>query len=222
VGDVDKWCNLIEGYFLVHNFFDSENITFSLLEVMPRVKDSWETYYDQRSIEESAIFVVSPIWGSFRDSIKEQYYPIGSYEDQYTRWTTLRPKRDQTVPDITIIFHTLHTKLGIKDSERHLVLRYYDCLQRHIQTKMDFLDITSLGTTYIYVVKITFAFLKAIPHVNKWWDTYYDKKSIEESAIYLVSPTWDSFKDSIKEKYYPVGSYEDQYTRWTTLYRERD
>jgi hypothetical protein len=33
----------------------------------------------------------------------------------------------------------------------------------------------------------------------------------------VVAPTWDSFWDAIKEQFYPVGSYEDQYTRWTTL-----
>jgi hypothetical protein len=72
----------------------------------------------KRSTEESAIFVVTPTWDSFRDVIKEQYYPVGSYDDQYMRWTTHCDKeRDQTVPEFTNIFHTLHTKLGIKDSE---------------------------------------------------------------------------------------------------------
>jgi hypothetical protein len=36
---VDKWLNLLEGYFLVHNFSDREKITFSLLKVVPHVKD---------------------------------------------------------------------------------------------------------------------------------------------------------------------------------------
>jgi hypothetical protein len=55
--------------------------------------------------------------GFLPDAIKEQYYPIGSYEDQYTRLTTLHQEWDQTVPDFTNIFHTLCTKLGIKDFE---------------------------------------------------------------------------------------------------------
>jgi hypothetical protein len=42
------------------------------------------------------------------------------------------------VPDFTNIFHTLHTKLGIKDSERHLVLKYCSSLHRYIQTKVDY------------------------------------------------------------------------------------
>jgi hypothetical protein len=58
------------------------------------------------------------------------------------------------VPDFTNIFHTLHTKLGIKDSKHHLVLKYRGYLHRYIQTKMDFLDIASLGTTYRYAIKI--------------------------------------------------------------------
>jgi hypothetical protein len=93
-------------------------------------------------------------WESFRDSIKEQYYHVGSYDDLYTKWTTLRQERDQAVPEFTNIFHTLHTKLGIKYYERHLVLKYRGGLHRHIQAEMEFLDISSLGAAYQYVVKI--------------------------------------------------------------------
>ena len=52
------------------------------------------------------------------------------------------------------LFHTMHTKLGIKDSEKHLVLKYRRCLHKHIQEEMEFLDITSLGTAYRYAAKI--------------------------------------------------------------------
>jgi hypothetical protein len=151
---VDKWLNLLEGYFLVHNFSDREKITFALLKAFPYVKYRWDTYSEQRVVEESAIFVVAPTWDSFWESIKEQYYHVGSYEDQYTRWTTLRQERDQKIPDFTNIFHTLRTKLGIKDSECHLVLKYFGCLHRYIQTKMEFLDIASLGTAYRYIINI--------------------------------------------------------------------
>ena len=48
---VDKWLNMIEGYFSVHNFFNREKIIFSLLKVIPHLKDWWDTYYDQRAIE---------------------------------------------------------------------------------------------------------------------------------------------------------------------------
>ena len=51
-------------------------------------------------------------------------------------------------------FHTLHTKLSIKDSKRHLILKYRSGLHRYIRTKMEFLDISSLGSAYRYVVKI--------------------------------------------------------------------
>jgi hypothetical protein len=52
------------------------------------------------------------------------------------------------------IFHTLHTKLGIKYSESHLVLKYHNSLHRYIQTEMEFFDTSSLGATYRYDVKI--------------------------------------------------------------------
>jgi hypothetical protein len=85
---------------------------------------------------------------------KEEFYPIGNYDDQYMRWKTLCQKRDQIVLDYTNIFHTFRSNLGIKDSERHLVLNYHNGLHRYIQTEMDFLDISSLGVAYRYAAKI--------------------------------------------------------------------
>jgi hypothetical protein len=48
----------------------------------------------------------------------------------------------------------MHSKMGIQDYERHLVLKYCSGLHRYIQTYMNFLDISSLGIVYRYVVKI--------------------------------------------------------------------
>jgi hypothetical protein len=151
---LDKWLNLLEGYFSVHNFSNRENITFALLKAVPHVKDCWETFYEQKKTEEPSLFIVTTTWESFRDAIKEQYYPAESYDDLSTKWTTLRQERDQAVPDFTNIFHTLHTKMGIKDSEQHMVLKNRGTLHRYIETEMEFLDISSLGATYRYAVKI--------------------------------------------------------------------
>jgi hypothetical protein len=129
---VDKWLNLLEGYFSVHNFLNREKITFALLKVVPHVKYWWETFCEQKKTEEASLFTVMAIWESFRNSIKKQYYPVRIYNDLYTKWTTLWQERDQAVPDFTNIFHTLRTKLGIKDPERHLVLKYRSDLHRYI------------------------------------------------------------------------------------------
>ena len=146
------------------HIFDMENITFTLLKALPHVKHWCKTYWEKSSIEESGIYGAKPTWDFFVDAVKEQYYPVGNYEEQYMRWTTLRQERGQTVPEFTNTFHTLRTKLGIKDSERHLVLKYRGALHRYIQTEMDFLDISSLGVAYRYVVKIE----KKFKHQNKW------------------------------------------------------
>ena len=79
---------------------------------------------------------------------------MGNYDDQYTKWTIMRQERDQTVSEYTNNFHTLHTKLRIKDSEWHLILKYRSGLHWYIQTEMEFLDVYSLGSSYRYVVKI--------------------------------------------------------------------
>jgi hypothetical protein len=115
---IDKWLNLLEGYFFFHNFSNRENITFALLKVLPHVKDWWETLCEQKEIEEPSLFTVTATWESFRDAIKEQYYPVISYDVLYTKWTTLRQERDQAMPDFTNIFHTLRTKLCIKYLEQ--------------------------------------------------------------------------------------------------------
>ena len=57
---VDRWLNLLEGYFSVHEFFNRENITFSLLKSAPHVKDWWETYYERKD-EEEPVAGISPL-----------------------------------------------------------------------------------------------------------------------------------------------------------------
>ena len=49
---VDKWLNLLEGYFSIHNFSNREKITFALLKAVPHVKDWWETFCEQKETEE--------------------------------------------------------------------------------------------------------------------------------------------------------------------------
>src|SRR6202522_3411966 len=53
---LDKWLNLLEGYFSVHNFSDKEKITFALLKALPHVKHWFETYWEKISTEESGIY----------------------------------------------------------------------------------------------------------------------------------------------------------------------
>jgi hypothetical protein len=141
-----------------------EKITFTLLKALPNVKHWWETYWEKISIEEYGIYGVEPTSDFFVDAVKEKYYPVDNYEDPYMRWTTPWKENSQTVPKFTNTFHTLRTKLGIKESEHHLVLKYHRVLHRYIQTEMHFLNISSLGATYRYVVKIE----KKFRHSNKW------------------------------------------------------
>ena len=62
-------------------------------------------------------------------------------------WTTLRQQSDQNVHELKNVFHTLRTKLGIKDSEQCLVLKYHGFLHKYIQGEMDFLYISLLDAT---------------------------------------------------------------------------
>ena len=151
---LEEWENLLEGYFLVYHFSDRENITFALLKVVPHVKDWWDTYNEQTSTEEFEMFGTKPTRASFMNAFKGQYYPVGIYEDQYTRWTTLQQKRDQAVSEFTNTFHTLPRKLGIRNFKQHMVLKYRGHLHKYIQTEIEFLDISSLGVAYRYTFKL--------------------------------------------------------------------
>ena len=70
VDALEKWVNLLEGYFSVYNFSNRENITFSLPKVFPHVKDWWDTYCEKTFIEESEMFETEPTWESFMDALK--------------------------------------------------------------------------------------------------------------------------------------------------------
>ena len=59
---LEKWLTLLEGYFSVHNFYDKEKITFTLLKDLPHVKHWWETSWEQSSTEESGIYGADPTW----------------------------------------------------------------------------------------------------------------------------------------------------------------
>ena len=47
--------------------------------------------------------------------------------------------------------------------------------------------------------KITFSLLKAGTHAKYWWETYCEQKDERESSLFSVAPTWNSFRDVIKE-----------------------
>ena len=65
--------------------------------------------------------------------------------------------------------------------------------------------------------KITFTLFKSLPHVRSWWEGYWERYTTDESTLFGREPTWAAFVDALKEEFYPVGNYDDQYMRWTTL-----
>jgi aryl carrier-like protein len=64
--------------------------------------------------------------------------------------------------------------------------------------------------------KITFALLKAVPHVKYWWEIFCEQKEIKEPSLFTVMTTRESFRDAIKEQYYPVKDRENMDSIKTT------
>jgi hypothetical protein len=92
-----KRSNLLEDCLFVHNFSNRENITFVLIKDLLHVQHWWETYWEKISREESGIFGIDPTLYCFMDVVKEKYYLVENYDDQYMRWSMLHQKRDQKV-----------------------------------------------------------------------------------------------------------------------------
>jgi hypothetical protein len=113
---LEKWLNLLEGYYSIQKFYDSEKIALALLKSLLHVRAWWEGYRERYTTNESTPFKREPTWEAFVYALKEEFYPIRNYDDQYMRWMNLRKKRDKTVSDYTNIFHTLHSNIGMKDS----------------------------------------------------------------------------------------------------------
>jgi hypothetical protein len=93
---LEKWLNLLEGYFSIQFFFDREKITFALLNTLPMSNIGGKLTgrkFPQRNLE-------------YMGSI-----PLG-------------------------------------------IVLWMGALHRYIQTKIDFLNISPLGASYRYVVKI--------------------------------------------------------------------
>jgi hypothetical protein len=56
VDALEKWLNILEGYYSVQNVFESENITFMLLKSLPHVKAWWDNYWERYTMDESTPF----------------------------------------------------------------------------------------------------------------------------------------------------------------------
>jgi hypothetical protein len=53
---LEKWLNLLEGYYSVQKKFDSEKITFTLLKFLPHVRAWWEGYWEGYTMDEYTLF----------------------------------------------------------------------------------------------------------------------------------------------------------------------
>jgi hypothetical protein len=86
---LEKWLNMLEDYYSVQKKSRLKISTSCSLNPFPHVRAWWEGYYERYTMGESTPFRREPTWVAFVDSLKEEFYPVGNYDDQYMRWTTL-------------------------------------------------------------------------------------------------------------------------------------
>jgi hypothetical protein len=56
VDALEKWLNMLEGYYSIRKTIDSEKITFMLLKSLPHVISWWEGYWERYTAYESTLF----------------------------------------------------------------------------------------------------------------------------------------------------------------------
>jgi hypothetical protein len=52
---------------------------------------------------------------------------------------------------------------------------------------------------------ITFVFLKVVPHVKVWWETFSEQNETKEPSLFTVAVTWESFSDALLRDAQPIG-----------------
>jgi hypothetical protein len=57
---LEKWLNLLEGYYSIQKFSDGEKITFTLLKSLPHVRSWCEGYYDKYTMDTNIILGREP------------------------------------------------------------------------------------------------------------------------------------------------------------------
>jgi hypothetical protein len=100
--------------FFVHKFWNREKISFLILKSIPYVKDWSKKLCEQKETEEPFIIYSRSHLESFKDSIEEQYYPVGSYDDLAQKMDHVAIRKKPSGARVHKSLHTLRTKLGIK------------------------------------------------------------------------------------------------------------
>jgi hypothetical protein len=116
-------------------------VTSTLLKSRPHIKYG-EVLTMCSMLNTSKMYVTSSTSGDFINTLEDEHLHVGNYEEQYTRQIVLHSGKDQLVLEYSNTFHTLHTNMCIKDSKKHLVLKYRNGLHNYIQPIMEFLDIS--------------------------------------------------------------------------------
>jgi hypothetical protein len=83
---LEKWLNMLEGYYSIQKKNNSEKITFVLLKSLPHVRSWWEGYWERYTVNESTLFGREPTWMTFVDALKGEFYPVEKYDDQCMGW----------------------------------------------------------------------------------------------------------------------------------------
>ena len=90
-------------------------------------------------------------WVKFVEHVWREFHPPKCMEQQYKKWQQLRQLKDKTVQIYTNEFHQLMARLGVREEQKLLVLKYINNLAPYIQQEMEFLTIGTIVDAFNYV-----------------------------------------------------------------------
>eukprot|EP00253_Pinus_taeda_P014786 PITA_14786 len=169
---VDKWLNMLDGYFCVHEFSSREKIVFALLKAAPHVKDWWETYYEQKDEKPSATVATTKIqknepedpeeWERlFHSQMWVKGSPLQFIVDSGSQMNLVSAEVVKRLglpttphPQPYSINGITKDEISKFDSSAAFPTASSPSQMRYIQEEMEFLNISSLGMAYRYAVKI--------------------------------------------------------------------
>jgi Retrotransposon gag protein len=93
-------------------------------------------------------------WEKFTLLIRKEFYPMGFKEDRWSRWHSLRQRRDQSVQDYTTEFRRLAISLGVSLNESSALMKYISGLQQQIGTELRLFPVQDVSSASSIVMTL--------------------------------------------------------------------
>lgn len=112
----------MEAYFLVQRIKnDEERIEITTLKLEAHALIWQEAYLDSITSFDEPLVIR---WGTFKELLQDQFYPLGHHQKQTMEWFDFKQSRGQSVQEYTIKFKKRATLSGVSLKIDEILLKY--------------------------------------------------------------------------------------------------